>query len=829
MSNNDFKIISTPLEDVMEDRFGRYSKYIIQERALPDARDGLKPVQRRILYAMHKDGNVFTRPTRKSAKTVGLVIGNYHPHGDSSVYDAMVRMSQEWKMREPLIDMQGNNGSIDDDPAAAMRYTEARLGKISKLLLTDIDKNTVSFVPNFDDTEQEPTVLPASYPNLLVNGSTGIAAGYATNIAPHNLTEIIEATIFRIMNPECTLDDIMELVPGPDFPTGGIVQGRSGIKEAFETGKGKVVLRAKTEVLTQRLVHQIVITEIPYEVVKSKLVMKLDDIRLSKEVDGIVDVRDETDRTGMRIVVDVRKDVDVNMILNYFYKNSDLQVNYNYNMIAILNKRPKQLGLIDLVDAFVSHREVIIESRSKHDLAVKEKRCHILEGLMKAISVLDDVIQLIRASKNKADAKNRLINKYSFTDVQAEAIVSLQLYRLTNTDIVELKEEFAQLMKDMEELQAILSNKSILHDVIIRELKEAHEQFPSERLTEIHDEVEEIVIDRTSMIANERVMFTLSRDGYLKRVSMRSYNALLDTTTGIKESDVIIGQVEADLLDTILIFTNQGNYAFLPVYQIEEAKWKDIGSHLGKYVKMENEEKIVDALVVKGFETNAWIISMSKKGMIKRTPIGEWVLQRNSKTSSAMNLTKGDEIIRTFVAYQESDIVVMSKEGFTVRYSINEIPSTSTRSKGVRAINLGKGDEVAAAAIIDESTNSLIILTEKALTKRVKATDITSFRRPAKGELIAKKVVSNPNVVRYLFAGQLVSEIWVQNSELRKLQFKDFALMSKTATYSLALTSDEAWFAYQGIEEVKQVDLPEEPEEMPSNDDFDVLRFDLDE
>ena len=829
MSNDELKIISTPLEDVMEDRFGRYSKYIIQERALPDARDGLKPVQRRILYAMHKDGNVFTRPTRKSAKTVGLVIGNYHPHGDSSVYDAMVRMSQEWKMREPLIDMQGNNGSVDDDPAAAMRYTEARLGKISKLLLNDIDKSTVIFVPNFDDTEQEPTVLPASFPNLLVNGSTGIAAGYATNIAPHNLSEIIEATIYRIENPKCTLDDILEIVPGPDFPTGGIVQGRDGIRDAFETGKGKVVLRAKTEVLTQRLVHQIVITEIPYEVVKSKLVMKLDEIRLSKEVDGIVDVRDETDRNGMRIVVDIRKDVDVNMILNYFYKNSDLQVNYNYNMIAILSKRPKQLSFIELIDAFISHREVIIESRSKHELTVKEKRCHILEGLIKAISVLDDVIQLIRASKDKGDAKTRLINKYSFTDIQAEAIVSLQLYRLTNTDIVELKEEFSILMKEIEALQAILNSKRVLHNTIIQELKEAHEQFPSERLTEIHDEVEEIVIDRTSMIANERVMFTLSKDGYLKRVSMRSFNALPDAITGIKESDIIIGQVEADMLDTILIFTNQGNYAFLPVYQVEEAKWKDIGSHLSKFVKMENEEKIVDALVVKDFETNSWIISLSKKGMIKRTPIGEWVLQRNSKTSSAMNLTKGDEIIRTLVAYQDSDVVIMTKEGFTVRYPINEIPSTSTRSKGVKAINLGKGDEVASAIVIDDRTNSIIVITEKALIKRVKATDITSYRRPAKGELIAKKVVSNPNIVRYLFAGQLNSEIWLKNSELHKYQFKDFALMSKTATYSLAVIPDEIWFAYHGIEEVQQIELPDEPEEMPSNDDFDVMRFDLDE
>ena len=813
------------LEEIMEDRFGKYSKYIIQERALPDVRDGLKPVQRRILYAMHKDGNVYEKPTRKSAKTVGLVIGNYHPHGDSSVYDAMVRMSQPWKMREPLIDMQGNNGSIDDDPAAAMRYTEARLGKISSLLLEDIEKETVLFAPNFDDTEMEPTVLPAMYPNLLVNGCTGIAAGYATNIAPHNLNEVLDAVIMRLRHPNCDVESIMDIVQGPDFPTGGIVQGRKGIIDDFKTGKGRVVVRAKCEIVQQKMIQQIIVSEIPYEVIKSNLVMKLDEIRLSKEIDGLLDVRDETDRNGLRIVIDLKKDIDANSVLNYFYKNTDLQTYYNYNVVGIVNKRPKLLGILELIDAFIAHREEVIYRRSCYELDKKEKRCHILEGLMKAVSVLDEVIAIIRKSKDKADSKKRLIEAFGFSDEQAEAIVTLRLYRLSNTDITLLRQEFALLLNEMEDLKEIIENKKVLHNVMIKELKKIKSDNPRIRLTKIEDEVQEIVIDKTSMIANERVMVTLSRDGYVKRVSMRSFNAVADAITGMKESDHIIGQAEVDTLDTMLAFTNLGNYACLPVYQLDEAKWKEVGNHVSKYSKMNANEKIVDGCIVKDFNTYAWIVTVSKLGMIKRTPMSEWYLQRNSKVSTAMNLVKNDEIVRSFVAYENDEVAIITQEGYIACYPVSDIPVTSCRSKGVKAINLSKEDVVASASILRTNDTGMLVFTEKSLVKRIKASDITRCKRTNKGELVAKKVKSKPNVVRYLMNCTLNQNVWFQDKELKKFLAKDISLMNKEATYSSALTSENDWFVYRGLEEVKILDIPETAEKLPSNDDYDVIQF----
>ncbi|MCF0108540.1 MAG: DNA topoisomerase 4 subunit A, partial [Erysipelotrichaceae bacterium] len=498
-------LVPATLEDVMSERFGRYSKYIIQERALPDARDGLKPVQRRILYAMYHDGNTFDHPYRKSAKTVGLVIGNYHPHGDTSVYDAMVRMSQDWKVRLPLIDMHGNNGSIDDDPAAAMRYTEARLSKVASTMEEDLDKETVEFAPNFDDTENEPTVLPAPFPVLLVNGAAGIAAGYATNIPPNNLGETVDAAIYRIQNPSCSLEEIMEIMPGPDFPTGGIVQGRKGLEDAFRTGKGKIVVRSKTEIVETKTCNQIVITEIPYEVVKSDIVKKMDDIRLSKDIEGIMDVRDESDRNGLRIVADIKKEVPAQTVLNYFFKNTDLQINYNYNMVAIVNKRPELLGVLEMLDAFIAHREEVVLRRSKYNLNKMEERCQVLEGLMKAISVLDEVIAIIRKSKDKKDSKERLKDAFGFSEIQAEAIVTLRLYRLSNTDIKALREEFALLVNKIEETKTIIQYPNVLRAKIVSELKEIKAEYADERRTKIEDEVQEIVIDKLSMIPNERV------------------------------------------------------------------------------------------------------------------------------------------------------------------------------------------------------------------------------------------------------------------------------------------------------------------------------------
>ena len=811
-------LVISPLEEIMGERFGRYSKYIIQERALPDARDGLKPVQRRILYAMFHDGNTFDHQHRKSAKTVGLVIGNYHPHGDSSVYDAMVRMSQDWKIRMPLIDMHGNNGSIDDDPAAAMRYTEARLAKIAGTMLEDIDKDTVLFAPNFDDTENEPTVLPARFPVLLVNGATGIAAGYATNIPPHNLSEVIDAAILRMQRPKCTLEELMEILPGPDFPTGGIVMGKKGIVDAFTTGKGRIVIRARTEIVTGKTCNQIVIREIPYEVIKSSMVRKMDDIRLSREIEGIMDIRDETDRTGLRIVIDVKKDVDPNIILNYFYKNTDLQIYYSYNMVSIVNKRPVQMGLIGMLDAFIAHREEVVLRRSRYLYNKMEERCHILEGLMKAVSIMDEVIAVIRQSKDKGDAKRNLMDSFQFSETQAEAIVTLRLYRLTSTDIVALREEFAQLVNEMEMLRTILESETVLKSVLIKELKEIKKEYADPRRSEIQEEVEEIVIDKTAMIPNERVMITVSRDGYVKRVSLRSYGASDNAMSGLKEGDLLVGQLEVDTLDTLLLFTSKGNYAYLPVYQIDEAKWKDIGSHLNKYVSIDGDDKIINAILVKNFSSYAWIVTVSRRGQVKKTPVSQWQVQRNNKMMTAMNLKKDDAMIRAFVVYAHEDLIMISRSGWISRYSSDLVPSTGTKSQGVKALNLAKDDSLAAACSYGDERQSLWVLSDKGNMKRVKMSDVSITARPVKGEIVVKRLKTNPYHIAYCQCVQPYDSLILMDPQVQILQAKDVPMMSREATFSTPLELKPEWGLIKGIEEVRIVDHPVGEDEIPFED-----------
>lgn len=811
-------LVISPLEEIMGERFGRYSKYIIQERALPDARDGLKPVQRRILYAMFHDGNTFDHQHRKSAKTVGLVIGNYHPHGDSSVYDAMVRMSQDWKIRMPLIDMHGNNGSIDDDPAAAMRYTEARLAKIAGTLLEDIDKDTVLFAPNFDDTENEPTVLPARFPVLLVNGATGIAAGYATNIPPHNLSEVIDAAIYRMQRPKCSLEELMEILPGPDFPTGGIVMGKKGIVDAFTTGKGRVVIRARTEIVTGKTCNQIIIREIPYEVIKSSMVRKMDDIRLSREIEGIMDIRDETDRTGLRIVIDVKKDADPNVILNYFYKNTDLQIYYSYNMVLIVNKRPVQMGLIGMLDAFIAHREEVVLRRSRYLYNKMEERCHILEGLMKAVSIMDEVIAVIRQSKDKGDAKRNLTESFGFSETQAEAIVTLRLYRLTSTDIVALREEFAQLVNEMEMLKTILESETVLKSVLIKELREIKKEYADPRRSEIQAEVEEIVIDKTAMIPNERVMITASRDGYVKRVSLRSYGASDNAMTGLKEGDVLVGQLEVDTLDTLLLFTSKGNYAHLPVYQIDEAKWKDVGSHLNKYVSIDGDDKIINAIVVKNFSSYAWIVTVSRRGQVKKTPISQWQVQRNNKMMTAMNLKKDDEMMRAFVVYAHEDLIMISRSGWISRYSSDLVPANGTKSQGVKALNLAKDDTLAAACSYSDERQSLWVLSDKGNMKRIKMSDINVTGRPVKGEIVVKRLKTNPYHIAYCQCVQPYDSLMLMDPQLQILQAKDVPMMSREATFSTPLELKKDWGLIKGIEEVRIVDHPVGEDEIPFED-----------
>ncbi len=798
------EVIVSNLEDVMGDRFGRYSKYIIQERALPDARDGLKPVQRRILYAMYHEGNTFDKAHRKSAKTVGLVIGNYHPHGDSSVYEAMVRMSQDWKVRLPLIDMHGNNGSIDDDPAAAMRYTEARLQKVTSTLLEDINANTVEFSPNFDDTEEEPTVLPSRFPVLLVNGATGIAAGYATNIAPHNINEVIDGTIYRLSNPECSLDEIMNIIPGPDFPTGGIVQGKQGIIDAFTTGKGRVVVRAKVEVVSTKTLQQIIIHEIPYEVIKANLVRKMDDIRLSKNIDGIMDIRDESDRNGLRIVVDIKKDADANLILNYLYKNTDLQTYYNYNMVAIVNKRPEQLGILKLLDAFIEHRKEIVLRRSQFLLDKMEKRIHIIEGLMKAVSILDEIIAIIRASKDKEDSKRGLIEAFNFTEIQAEAIVNLRLYRLSNTDIVALREEFAQLVNQIEETKTIIENNNVLRSTIIKELREIGKDFKDDRRTVIEDEIEEIVIDKKSMIQNERIMITISRDGYLKRVSLRSYQSS-EGLTGIKEGDKLIGSLEADTIDTLLLFTSKGNYGYLPVYQIEEARWKDVGSHLNNVMRIDGDDKIINAILVKNFETCANVVTITKLGMIKKTPINQWEVARNNKVFPAMKLKTNDELVKAFLAYENDDIVLVSKNGYTLRYSNEILPATGSKSGGVIGIKLSKGDYLASGDSIDNSLN-LLVLEASGSMKRIRNEDIQLTSRAVRGASIAKILKSKAWNINYVSKANIYDEFTFVDTEVKKLVAKDVPLMALDATFSNPISLNKDWYLIKNIEECKIVD-----------------------
>ena len=608
------------LEDVLGDRFGRYSKYIIQERALPDVRDGLKPVQRRILYAMYSSGNTHDKNFRKSAKTVGDVIGQYHPHGDSSVYEAMVRLSQDWKLRHVLIEMHGNNGSIDNDPPAAMRYTEAKLSLLAEELLRDINKETVSFIPNYDDTTLEPMVLPSRFPNLLVNGSTGISAGYATDIPPHNLAEVIQATLKYIDNPDITVNQLMKYIKGPDFPTGGIIQGIDGIKKAYESGKGRIIVRSKVEEETLRNGRkQLIITEIPYEVNKSSLVKRIDELRADKKVDGIVEVRDETDRTGLRIAIELKKDVNSESIKNYLYKNSDLQISYNFNMVAISDGRPKLMGIRQIIDSYLNHQIEVVANRTKFELDNAEKRMHIVEGLIKALSILDKVIELIRSSKNKRDAKENLIEVYEFTEEQAEAIVMLQLYRLTNTDIVALEGEHKELEALIKQLRHILDNHDALLNVIKEELNEIKKKFKSERLSLIEAEIEEIKIDKEVMVPSEEVILSMTRHGYIKRTSIRSFNASGVEDIGLKDGDSLLKHQEVNTQDTVLVFTNKGRYLFIPVHKLADIRWKELGQHVSQIVPIEEDEVIINVFNEKDFNTDAFYVFATQNGMIKKS------------------------------------------------------------------------------------------------------------------------------------------------------------------------------------------------------------------
>ncbi|ANU17211.1 DNA topoisomerase IV subunit A [Planococcus maritimus] len=738
-----------PLEEVIGDRFGRYSKYIIQDRALPDARDGLKPVQRRILYAMHHEGNTNDKAFRKSAKTVGNVIGNYHPHGDSSVYEAMVRLSQDWKIRHMLVEMHGNNGSMDGDSPAAMRYTEARLSAISGELLRDIEKRTVEFIPNFDDVDVEPTVLPARFPNLLVNGSTGISAGYATDIPPHALHEALDAVLMRIDKPDASIDELMTVLKGPDFPTGGIIQGVDGIKKAYETGRGKIAVRSKAAVEPLKGgKEQIVITEIPFEVNKASLIKKIDDHRFDRKLDGISEVRDESDRTGLRIVIELKKEVQAAGILNYLYKNTDLQISYNFNMVAIHHRRPTMMTLPTMLDAYIEHQKEVVTKRSEFDLQKASDRMHIVEGLIKALSILDKVIKTIRASKDKRDAKNNLISKFEFSEAQAEAIVSLQLYRLTNTDITDLEKEEESLRKLIAELTGILTSATKLKNLIKKELQAIRKKFAEPRRSEIEEKIEELTITREIMIPSEEVIVTVTKEGYVKRTSTRSHAASNGKDFAMKDSDHLLFEGNLNTQHTVLIFTTGGNFVFQPVNELPDIKWKDLGQHLSSIVTLDTNESVLAVFPFEDFEQDATILTVSKFGQVKRSALKDYQVQRYSRAIKTMNLKKGDDMIFAGLVTNESELFLATKMAYGVRFPLEEVPVTGLRTAGVKGLNLKEGDEAVSAVMIDaEKTLDLVLATQRGAAKKMKLSEFESGSRAKRGVVMLRELKSNPHRV----------------------------------------------------------------------------------
>ena len=781
------KIYDYTLEEIMGDRFGRYAKSIIQDRALPDVRDGLKPVQRRILWSMYESKNTYDKPFRKSAKAVGDIMGHYHPHGDSSIYDALVRLSQRWKMREPLVEIHGNNGSIDGDGPAASRYTEARLSKIANVMLSDINKDAVKMTLNYSDEDLEPTVLPAHFPALLVNGSTGISAGYATNIPPHNLAEVIDATIKRIDSPNCRLDTILEIIKGPDFPTGGVVEGKDGLIQAYTTGKGKVVLKANYEIIEEKGKKQILIKEIPYEVLKEQLKKKIEDIKSDKKIDGIVDVIDESDRTNMaRLVIELKKDADANLIINYLLKNTDLQINYNFNVVAIDNKRPKTLGLLEILDAFILHKEEVVINRSKFDLEHSKKRLHIVEGFIKALDILDEVIKTIRKSKNKADAIENLVKEYDFTTEQATAIVMMQLYKLTNTDVTDLQNEHANLLELIKYLTSVINDENVLKGVMKEELRSIKKEFATPRRTIIKDEITEIKIDELSMIPKEDFIVSVSKSGYIKKLSVKVYNANNETEYVLKEKDYLIGLYKINNIDTIILITNLGNYCYLPVRDITECKYKDIGKHISSYIPLSEGETIIASFGIKNFDSRT-ITLFSKDGLVKQTELSNLPVTRYSKPMTIFKLKDNDEVVSASI--NDGVVYIVTENGFALKFNKEEIPVVGLKTSGVKGIKL-VSDSVVSAFVTNENHEYITIFTDKNTAKRVKLEEIDYSKRSLKGDNILHSPKSKKYKITECYAGSSKTNYGLIREETETIKSSDISIMDKSSTGSTISKKD---------------------------------------
>ncbi len=722
------------IEDEMKKSYLDYSMSMITARALPDVRDGLKPVHRRVMYGMSELGLVHNKQPKKCARVVGDVIGKYHPHGDAAVYDTLVRMAQDFSLRYCMVDGQGNFGSIDGDPPAAMRYTECRMTRLAEEMLIDLDKDTVDYVPNYDDSMQEPSVLPAKIPFLLLNGGTGIAVGMATNMAPHNLAEVIDAIIAVIDDPEIKLDKLIDIIPGPDFPTGGIIYGRGGIWQAYKTGKGKVILRGKVEIEKgQQDREKIVITEIPYMVNKTGLLEKMADLVRLKTIEGISFIRDESDRRGMRIVIGVKKDDFADVILNKLYKYTHLQTTFGINNLALVDKKPRLLCLKDLIELFIDHRHTVVERRTQFELKKAQERAHILEGLRVAIDNIDEIVELIKTSSSTEEANTRLQERFSLSDIQSKAILEMRLQRLTGLEREKIEEEYKTLLRQIEELKDILERRERRMGIIKDELLEIKKKFKDERRTEIVEDEGDVDIDIEDMIANEDMVITMTHEGYIKRCPVNTYRSQGRGGRGVKGMD----SKEDDFVDTlfiasthsyILFFTNTGRCYWLKVYKIPEAGRYSRGRPIVNLLQLRTDEEVASFMPIKEFDDTHFIVVITKNGIVNKQPLNAYSNVRRDGIN-AINLDEGDRVVECKLTDGNNDIIIGTKKGMAVRFHESAIRELGRNTHGVRGITLREGDAVIGMVIVDES-NLLLSVTENGYGKR---TAVTEYRRTNRG------------------------------------------------------------------------------------------------
>lgn len=740
------------LDGVMGDRYAVYAKYVIQDRAIPDVRDGLKPVQRRIIFSMYQNGNTFDKPTKKCAKIVGDVMGRFHPHGDTSIYDALVRLSQSWKMSMPLVTFQGNNGSIDNDPAAAYRYTEAKLNEFSETLISDIEKNTVDMTLNFDDTEFEPVVLPCRYPNLFVNGSEGIAVAIATEIPPHNLTEICEAAIYYIQHPKCSLDDLLEIVKGPDFPTGGIIYKCQGIRDIYETGRGKIEIASKVTIDTSnKNYNELIISEIPYGVVKQNLAYQIDKIKKSHEIDGINEVRDLSSGDEIKICVELKKEVDPNIVLAYLMNKTQLKVSYSSNIVAICDNHPRTLGLISYLDYYTKYQISVITRKFNFDLKKAKDRLHIVEGLIKSVSIINEIIAIIRRSKDKADSKKNLMEAYGFTELQAEAIVTMRLYKLSNTDVRIYVDERDELEKTIAYLEDTLSDDNKIRKVIVNDLKSIVKKFGIPRRTAIEDKKDDIQIDKRDLIVKEDVYVVITKDGYIKRSSLKSFKSSNGSLPGVKQNDIIVMSQIVNTADYILAFTNKGNYIILPVHEILEGKWKDEGKHINYMCNLPLQESLIKCIVVKSFDTPASIAIVTKNSQIKKSCLSDFYTNRTSKPLCCMRLTGNDEVADVAVLYGNSNIFLTTETGKSTTYfNENAFEPTKLKTCGVKGIStLSKSTICRILAYRPNEKGKILILTDKGFVKIADSSNFVLTDRLGRTGTILDSFKTSPHIMKY--------------------------------------------------------------------------------